>query len=301
MKVLCIYHGNCADGFGAAWAVRHALGEGVEFHAGVYGNAPPDVRGRDVLLVDFCYNRPVLDKMIASARSLLILDHHKSAKEECAHLEEDLGEFFAAPPSSEWRRVLNAPGRPPLAAITAALFDMERSGAGIAWDYFHPDQSRPRLIDHIEDRDLWRFRLPFTREVQAALFSFVYDFAVWDRLMALDVEVLANEGAGIERKHHKDIAELVEVMQRPIMIGGIAMPVANLPYTLASDAGNLMAREADGVAACYWDTPEGRVFSLRSTDDGPDVSAIAKRYGGGGHAHAAGFRMPIGWEGDLIG
>lgn len=58
--------------------------------------------------------------------------------------------------------------------------------------------------------------------------------------------------------------------------------------------------EVDGarVAACYWDTPEGRVFSLRSTDTGPDVSEIAKAYGGGGHAHAAGFRVPLGWEGE---
>lgn len=46
-KVLCIYHGNCQDGFGAAWAVRHALGEDmVEFYPGVYQDEAPDVRGR---------------------------------------------------------------------------------------------------------------------------------------------------------------------------------------------------------------------------------------------------------------
>lgn len=81
------------------------------------------------------------------------------------------------------------------------------------------------------------------------------------------------------------------------VIGGNSVPVANIPYTLTSDAGNLMA-QGEPFAACYWDTPSGRVFSLRSTDDGADVSAIAKGYGGGGHAHAAGFQMPIGWEGD---
>ncbi len=82
-----------------------------------------------------------------------------------------------------------------------------------------------------------------------------------------------------------------------MVIGGITVPVASLPYTLTSDAGHLMATEhASKIGVCYWDTPQGRVFSLRSTDDGPDVSEIAKQYGGGGHAHASGFRVPFDHE-----
>jgi len=83
-----------------------------------------------------------------------------------------------------------------------------------------------------------------------------------------------------------------------VNIGGHDVPVANLPYTLTSDAGHRMA-QGEPFAACYWDTPEGRVFSLRSSANGLDVSAIAADYGGGGHDNAAGFRMPIGWEGDV--
>jgi oligoribonuclease NrnB/cAMP/cGMP phosphodiesterase (DHH superfamily) len=178
---------------------------------------------------------------------------------------------------------------------------MDKSGAGLTWDYFRPYQKRPRLIDHIEDRDLWRFKLPYTRMISAALFSRPYEFELWDSLMSSDdMSQLIVEGGAIERKHHKDIKELVAVTRRWMVIGGVSMPVANLPYTLTSDAGHLMATAEllTKIAACYWDTPEGRVFSLRSTDDGPDVSAIAIKYGGGGHAHAAGFRMPLGWEGD---
>ena len=62
MKTLCIYHGNCADGFGAAWAIRHALGDTVEFMAGVYQQEPPDVAGRDVILVDFSYKAAVIEQ-----------------------------------------------------------------------------------------------------------------------------------------------------------------------------------------------------------------------------------------------
>lgn len=76
-----------------------------------------------------------------------------------------------------------------------------------------------------------------------------------------------------------------------MVIDGFDVPVANLPYTLSSDAGHLMA-QGEPFAACYWDTPAGRVFSLRSSDAGEDVSAVAKTYGGGGHRNAAGFQVP---------
>ena len=177
---------------------------------------------------------------------------------------------------------------------------MERSGAGLTWDYFHPGAMRPRLISHIEDRDLWRFAMPNTRLISAALFSYPYDFDLWDQFMSEEfpIETLILEGGAIDRKHRQDIDNLLPIVQREMGIGGIKMPVACLPQTLTSDAGEAMASAAEGVAACYWDTPGGRVFSLRSTQKGPDVSVIAKGYGGGGHPHAAGFRMPLGWEGD---
>lgn len=269
MKPLCIYHGNCADGFGAAWVVRKALGD-VDFHAGVYQNPPPDVSERDVILVDFSYKRDVMREVGTRAKSVLVLDHHKSAA-------EDLADFYGP--------------------NYAQHFDMEHSGAMLTWQHYFPNAQAPKLIEHIEDRDLWRFALRGTREIQANVFSHPYDFAVWDVLMDADPTLLIAEGAAIERKHFKDIAELVKVCRREMTIGGIVVPVASLPYTLTSDAGHLMATEhSSRIGVCYWDTPAGRVFSLRSTDDGPDVSEIAKQYGGGGHAHASGFRVPYGHE-----
>ncbi len=295
MTPLCIYHGNCADGFGAAWVVRNFFGaDQVDFHAGFYGAEPPDVAGRDVIMVDFSFKRPVLDAMTGNARSILILDHHKTAVEDLSGL--------LVPPSTGAAWVEAASGGLSRAVRTTALFDMNRSGAGLAWDYFFPDKKRPALIDTIEDRDLWRFALPFTREVQANVFSYPYDFRTWDFLMArgkdhMGIQDMAQEGGAIERKHHKDIAELVVASKRRMVIGGHDVPVANLPYTLSSDAGHLMCA-GEPFAACYMDMPRGRIFSLRSTDEGVDVSEIAKRYGGGGHRNAAGFHAAIGWEGD---
>lgn len=263
MKKLCIYHGNCADGFGAATVIRMALGRhDVEFHAGVYGDQPPDVTGRNVILVDFSYKRPVLLEMAGKAKSILILDHHKSAELDLVDLPSNI----------------------------EAHFDMERSGAMMAWDYYNQGEEPPALLRHIQDRDLWRFDLEGTREIQACLFSYPYDFELWEQLLCADLQELRKEGEAIERKHHKDIAELIEIAAYRMTIAGHDVPVLNAPYFFSSDAGHVMG-EGEPFAACYWDTPDSRVFSLRSADDGLDVSEIAELFGGGGHAHAAGFRL----------
>lgn len=261
-NLLCIYHGNCADGFTSAWVVRNTLSD-VDFHAGVYQDAPPDVTGRDVLLVDFSYKRDVLLDMAEKAKFITILDHHKTAEADLQNLPHNV----------------------------ATEFDMNRSGARITWDHMRTGQEPPKVLLHVEDRDLWRFALPKTREIQANIFSYPYDFDVWDRLMLADPMELAKEGEAIERKHFKDINELVRVVTRRMVIGGYNVPVANLPYTLTSDAGHTLA-QGEAFAGCYWDTPTGRVFSLRSTDEGMDVSEVAKQYGGGGHRNASGFRVP---------
>ena len=264
MKTLCIYHNNCADGFGAATVIRLALGEAnVEFHPGVYGDSPPDVTDKDVILVDFSYKRDALLEMAAKARTIFILDHHKSAKEELVDL-----------PSN-----------------AVAIFDMERSGAMLAWDYYNPGKEAPKLIQHIQDRDLWKFELEGTREIQAALFSFPYAFDTWEAMILTDVtEELYKDGIAIERKHLKDIKEFIAVAGYRDNIAGYNVPVLNAPYMWSSDAGNIMS-EGEPFAACYWDTPEGRVYSLRSAKDGIDVSEVAAKFGGGGHKHAAGFRV----------
>jgi len=278
---ICIYHGNCADGFGAAWVVRKALGADIEFHAATYGQPVPDVTGKNVVIVDFSFPFATLVAMAETAASVLILDHHKTAQAGLQALPYAGANFDQF--NDCCKPVLNG-------TKIGALFDMNRSGAGITWDFFFPDAPRPALINYIEDRDLWLFKLEGTREIQASVFSYPYDFEVWDGLFAADVSALRSDGRAIERKHHKDVAELVGVTKRRMIIGGHDVPVANLPYTLTSDAGALMSA-GEPFAACYWDTPEGRSFSLRSSDAGEDVSAIAQQYGGGGHRNAAGFRV----------
>jgi oligoribonuclease NrnB/cAMP/cGMP phosphodiesterase (DHH superfamily) len=270
-KKLVIYHGNCADGFSGAWCFWKLFGNDAEYFPGVYGKEPPDVTDREVFLVDFSYKRSIIEEMLKKASLMIILDHHISAINDLKDLKAD---------------------------NLDTVFDVNRSGATIAWDYLFPYEPRPALLNHVEDRDLWRFKLDHTREVQAAMFSFEYSFEKWDQLMQLDITNnvqgylnLIMQGEAIERKHHKDVRELLKSCTRIMNISGVDVPVASLPYTMASDAGVILA-EGHPFAATYYDTKDYRAFSLRSTTGiGLDVSKIAEYYGGGGHAHASGFRV----------
>lgn len=253
--------------------------------------------------------------MAKSAKSLLVLDHHKTAAEALKWMPKAVLNPASDVSPDPWNNHINfdasfleMQGHP----ACAAWFDMEQSGAMLAWKFFHPGKPVPKLVQHVQDRDLWLFKIPGTREIQACVFSYEYEFRRWDAL-AVDCEheqawaQLRAEGRAIERAHFKDIAELLAVTRRKMIIGGHVVPVANLPYTMASDAAHRLCAPCDDglagswippFAACYFDKADARVFSLRSREDGTDVSAIAKSYGGGGHKNAAGFSMPLGWEGD---
>ena len=119
--------------------------------------------------------------------------------------------------------------------------------------FFHTGKESPRLIKHIQDRDLWQFKLDFTREIQSNLFSYPYDFEVWDNLMFRledQDEYLSFRlsGKAIERKHLKDVEELVGVTKRAMNIGGHIVWCANIPYTMASDACHLMCQQPMSLA-----------------------------------------------------
>jgi oligoribonuclease NrnB/cAMP/cGMP phosphodiesterase (DHH superfamily) len=283
-KPLCIYHGNCFDGFTAAWAVWKRFGDAWDYTPANYGEPPPDVTGRDVVIVDFSYKRPVLMEMASVARTIYVLDHHKTAQEDLAGLLPatsynptellDMAQFDATYP-------------------IRANFDMDRSGAGMAWDFFHPGEARPRFLSHAEDRDLWRFAMEGTREVHAAMSAHPFTFEAWEEIYRAPVAALILEGAAIDRKHLRDINTLLPITKSRITIMGHDVPIANMPITMCSDAGNIMAK-GEPFAVTYFDGPTYRNYSLRSTDAGLDVSAIAKAYGGGGHRNAAGFKLEHG-------
>lgn len=286
MKALVIYHGNCNDGFGAAWAFHHLkekeYTEGVIYHAAVYGkecNAPID-GDTDVWILDFSYPLEDLKKFAEVARRVSVLDHHKTALERYKKETKSLSEFT-------------------IDENLSVYFDMSRSGAMIAWDTFNTSKLfTPSLINHIQDRDLWKFELVETKAYTAALRSYPQTFKVWDDL-AEDHGYNNNdcylqfilEGEAILRYFNQQLTFALADTKREITIDGVKGLSANLPPMFASDAGSILAEESGTFGLTYFINQNGHYScSLRSIGDF-DVSSIAKKFGGGGHKNAAGFSI----------
>lgn len=261
-KLLVLYHAGCRDGFAAAWAVWRAA-PGAEFVPVAYGSDPPDVRGRAVVIADFSYPRPVMERIADECASLTVLDHHQTA--EAALLG------FAHPKAE-------------------VVFDMNRSGAGITWDHFFVGQPRPWLIDYVEDRDLWRHKLPNGPAVNAFLGTLRYDFEHWYQTSRMDVAKAAELGEVVEDKIRHYVTEVAKNARR-VMFEGYEVPVVNAPQVDISELLSFLCN-GEKFAIGYWQRSDGSFsYGLRSRGEF-DVSELAKRHGGGGHKNAAGFQLP---------
>lgn len=287
---LCIYHGNCDDGFGAAWAIWRKWPD-CEFVAGFYGKPLPDVSGRNVLFVDFSAAIEWIWENSFKSRSMVIIDHHKTAQDALGRLPPFDGTMRGLDEAFKISWTQNAPE-------IAAWFDMEQSGAAMAWQFAtqddRKDHSLPDIISLVEDRDLWRFAYgDQTRQFSAALRTYPMSFDAWDDI-ASNTERLIDEGKIILRAHRSNIQKIMGEAYIE-EVGGYNVPVVNAPYHYASDtAHELLSAYPDApFAACWFRRSDGQIqWSLRSDNDRVDVSAVAKAMGGGGHRNAAGFQSP---------
>lgn len=265
MATKVLYHANCTDGAGAALAAFISMGDTAEYIPVQYGNKPPAYGASDVIyLVDFSYPREIMLEMADGAAMVIVLDHHKTAQEALESLEHD---------------------------NLRIVFDMEKSGAVLSWEYFHPDRPVPLLLRHIQDRDLWLFNMEGSHEIHRAL-GMYYDWAQWAKFL-FDVDPLVREGAAIIKYLDVQIDRIICNPPTEFFATDEIVPVYNLPGFLISDAlhAALNKYPESRYAVGFIRLQDKTIYSLRSDPSGADVSEIAKRYGGGGHKHAAGFSI----------
>jgi uncharacterized protein len=271
--IIIIYHGNCPDGFAAALAAQlffkqcdnyKAFKNNIIFHKGKHGTSPPDCNGKEVYILDFSYKLNEMKSLCQQAIKVTLIDHHISAFKELDGLETEYDNLD-----------MN--------------FDMQQSGAVLSWRFFHKT-AVPRLFEHIQDNDLWNFKLDNTRTIIMSIMSYPMKFKLWTNWLneknALDK--LHYEGVILERQSNRQIKHYKQ-MARMATIAGYTIPVVNAPAHIGSE---LLHQLSDGhpFAAAYEDKPERRSWQLRSGgDQAIDVSMIAQQFGGGGHKNASGF------------
>lgn len=256
---IVLYHADCFDGFGAAWAVWKKF-PNARFLPVKHGQPPPpDLNDRRVLIVDFSYARPILETMAVGTKELLILDHHITAERT-------------------------------LAGFPHAYFDQTKSGSVLSWEWVHRTTA-PWLLQYVQDKDLWTWALSGSREISAALASYPLDFNLWDKFSQSTLE---QEGRAILRYEQELVGKLAAQAVMVSFQGEIVPSVQSA--ILTSQIGERLSPEHP-FCVIWHDRDGRRYFSMRSRADGTDVGAIAASFGGGGHTHAAGFSVLLSHDG----
>jgi len=290
MKPLIIYHANCADGFGAAFAAWNKFGNEAEYVPMQYDRIKteedakkllPDMTERDVYILDFSFPAPVMTYIINVAGYLTWLDHHKTAFEMWAPPNQQ-SYFFEE--SNEAHIVL----------------DNSKSGALIAWEHFMQNNKYPQMLIHIDDYDRWQFRYADTKPFNKALWALQpWSFEQWNELEqetssprnTYYIAFIA-QGDALLRDHEARVKKHVE-KSRMANINGHKGLVINAPGYVTSDAGHELAVQSKTFGMTYTIDENLQVrCSLRSEGE-YDVTCLAKVYGGGGHKNAAGFTCSI--------
>ncbi|MEK7162909.1 MAG: DHHA1 domain-containing protein [Patescibacteria group bacterium] len=267
-KIIVLYHKNCFDGFGGAWAAWKKFGSQAEYIGMKHGNTLPSavLKNKIIYFIDFVFPLALMKKIIKKAEKVVIIDHHITAKEN-VELVDDY------------------------------LFDINHSGAVLAWKYFHPKKAIPRLLLHIEDLDIWKWKLPATAEIISFLSLYDFDFSVWSRMVEKigkneERKKIVRDGKIMIKYRDSIVKKIVKEAEEIHFEGRNIFAVNSSDRTLVSYVGNELAKKHPPFSVS-WFSRSGKLFvSLRSVK-GFDVSKIAKKYGGGGHKAAAGFCLDL--------
>lgn len=260
--IYVLYHSKCYDGFAAAFTAWKKFGDNAAYIPVTYGSPPPELLSpTEIYIVDFSYPPETLLLMAESAQ-VVVLDHHKTAEEALR----------------------------PLVGLKnpEVHFDMSRSGALMAWEYFHAGFAveTPRLIKYISDRDLWEFKLADSAAVHKALVSYPMDFRLWD---SFDCDELIREGATCERLYNQLVQNIIESAWFG-KVAGHTVPMVNTSIAWSEVGDALLKKYPNYDFVASFTVFDSQVmWSLRSRPEF-DVSEVAKRFGGGGHKNAAGFK-----------
>lgn len=269
-QIVVLYHGKCPDGFGAAYAAWKKFGDTAAYIPVDHGDPPPKgLDGREVYIVDFCYETAEqMDMLAKSTKRLVVLDHHESVRKFVENVPEH-------------------------------VYDANRSGSSISWAYFHPDTPLPRLIHHLEDGDLYHYSLPDTRDIFSYLLVLPSEFEAWDAFVrdleddTLRMELLKKAAAYTE--FFNALANMSAERAKKVSFEGyeVLFTATHPAQTMRSYVGNLMYHKCPPFAIVVTAHTNGFGVSLRG-DGSVDVSKIAGKYGGGGHPGSAGFFVPNG-------
>lgn len=276
-NVVCFYHAGCMDGYGAGWVVGKKFGfEKVEFVPSFYKEdfieevkarcKSGNFNNKTIFIVDFSFDRNVLDILSSKCYQLYLFDHHISAFKNLSDYE--------------------------LPKNTVIVFDLDECGTSLTRQQLFPDDVEPWFIKYIKDRDLWQWKLDNTAAFSAAAFNKIFKPEDIESVLAnIDSTEIANLLEYGEAIVDDQTIRAKRIIKEAYLIGfeGYQVPIVNCPRELTSDVGHRLCKTfGSEFSITYRDIEDSRIFSLRGVGR-VDLSEIASRHGGGGHFNASGF------------
>lgn len=302
-KPLVIYHKDCTDGFGAAFAAWLKLGDEAEYLPMHYKQSYDEfwhnedetfdseitLLNRDVYILDFSFPRWIMEGVFSIAKRVVWLDHHKTAFEMWCPYPFEKGLRYTPIQNDVGPHYID--------------LDDNKSGALLAWEFFHPGTEVPMLIRHIDDRDRWQFKLKGSKELRAALASYKpWSFEQWEEVIHDDhYGALWSEGRAILRAQDAAVADMMK-QARKCRIPDENHDHNEMPWWdgLAcnsqlhmSELGHELANQSGTYGLVWYVGADNKVKCSLRSNGYYDVSAIAKAFDGGGHRNAAGFQTDI--------
>ncbi|MEJ0053459.1 MAG: hypothetical protein WDN10_01890 [bacterium] len=272
-KTIVLYHANCPDGFGAAYSAWKKFGNEAIYIPVRHGKPVPEhLAGSELYLLDFTYERQEMDALKALASRIVVLDHHEGVRDVVESIPEH-------------------------------IFDSKRSGATIAWSYFHPAEPVPEFLEIVAKADLY---LPLADD-ERAIISYAYaqpfTFKNWDSFVSLvgnpeeRAKLVARGLAYTE--HFQLLAAQIAERAELVSFEGHEVYFVSAPRLFATEVGHLLNTTQPPFALIARAEPDGSLRVSMRADTTVDVSAIARKYGGNGHPGAASFSIdrnaPLPW------
>ena len=265
-NIIIIYHANCPDGFGGAYAAWKKFGKKAAYIPLGYGDPlPPGLKNKEIYLVDFSLSKSTVMELVEKNRRVTGIDHHASNENDTKATQE-------------------------------YSFSLKHSGAVLAWKYFHPKKAIPIMMKYVEAIDMGKFHGDASA-ASVLLESYSFDFKVWDKLRekfdkpAMHKKML-EQGNAILAYENYLIGTIVQSAQIVKFEGKkmYSVQIPKLPINFKSKIGRALAETRYGTALLWRETNDGLIAcSLRSKS--ANIAKIAQKYGGGGHKLSAGFAL----------
>ncbi len=308
MSIVVNYHGQCYDGFGAMWSAKRALETmgnpefaNAEYIASSYGKDRTDYKDKFLVYADYCPKRKVIDEL-AKNNLVLVLDHHKTAQEDLLGIDKDGNKIPGVEPLPKTDTDFNdyhTQFKQGLRGVYV-LFDMERSGAGVTFDYFNTTgEKRPNMIKFVEDRDTWKFKYgDSSKAFHAYLLSQPFDYKVWSEVYELaetheGLDKIITKGKAVLEYGNQLVANIVETA-KVHEAGKVKYAFFNTTSHWAEVGEHAVEKlGVDYSIALTFDANKDQIRGSVRGKPGRDCTKLAGSFGGGGHAGAAGFQFPI--------